>query len=73
MRGEDLQAEIVEQLLEFGGRDVVEAGGLDALEADVGDALDDVDEILAGLRVVAEGVELDGEGLGHGVSLVGVA
>jgi hypothetical protein len=40
----------------------VETGGFDALEADVGDALDDVDELLAGFRIVAERVELDGEG-----------
>ena len=65
VRGEHLEAEVVEEGAELGRREVVEAGGLDDLVADVRDAADDVGEILLGLGVFAEGVELESDGL-HG-------
>ena len=65
VRGEHLEAEVVEERAELGGREVVQAGGFDDLVADVRDAADDVGEILLRLGEFAEGVELKSNGF-HG-------
>ena len=63
MRGVHLQAEVGDDLHEFGGTDVPEAGGLHAHIADVGNPFQDAEEILAG--GFAKRIQLDGQRFQH--------